>query len=279
MESPAASTATSPDTDVVAVPTPPPRSVVAVAHALLALAAVGGANFASFVLGFGHVATSSLLANTLLGLGIALLPRCAARLLQPSPDAMPRPLLRTLATAAGTTLLDLLWLLLLTPFLLLGGGIAAGAAEFLLFGPGRFLLAGLLVVTLIALRRPRAHDSKVLGASAANRSSGLVLRAASWLWLLAWVGLTTIVLLEPWESVGTDPRDGSHYFARPQRRDMPRERHTLFVATPLLGDAIRWHHVVGVEPSLPVDLSKLRFEGDAVFAERRDGVRVRLALR
>lgn len=279
MESPAASTATSLHAEVVAVPTPPPRSVVAVARAMLALTALGGANVLSFVLGFGHVATSSLLANALLGLGIAMAPRCAARLLQPALDAMPRPPLRTLATAAGATLLDLLWLLLLTPFLLLGGGIAIGVAEFLLFGAGRCLLAGLLVVTLVALRRPRAHDQNVLAPTAANRISGLVLRAASWLWLLTWVGLTTIGLLEPWPAVGTDPRDGSHYFARPLHRDMPRERHTLLVATPLCGEAVRWHQVVGVEPSLPVDLTMLRFEGDAVFAERGAGAPVRLALR
>jgi hypothetical protein len=86
-------------------------------------------------------------------------------------------------------------------------------------------------------------------------------------------------VFEPWESVGTDPRDGSHYFARPLRRDAPMQRHTLLVATPLCGDAIAWHHVVAVEPSLPVDLTELRFEGDALFAERRDGARVRLALR
>lgn len=246
---------------------------------MLALAALGGANVLSFVLGFGHVVTSSLLVNTLLSLGIALLPRFAARLLQPALDATQHPPLRALATAAGATLLDLLWLLLLTPFLLLGGGLAAGVAEFLLFGPGRYLLAGLLVVPLVALRRPRARDPKVLAASAANRSSGLVLCAASWLWLLTWVGLTTIELLEPWPAVGTDPRDGSHYFARPLHRDMPRERHTLLVATPLCGEAVRWHQVVGVEPSLPVDLTMLRFKGDAVFAERGDGAPVPLTLR
>ncbi len=246
---------------------------------MLALAALAAANVASSALGFGYVATNSPLANALLGLGIASLPRCAARLLQPAPDATPRPLLQTLATAVGATLLDLCWLLLLTPFLFLGGGIAAGVAEFLLFGYGRYGLAVLLVVAIVALLRQPAHAPKALAPHTAPRASGIALHAASWLWLLAWVGLTTIGLLEPWESVGTDPRDGSHYFARPLRRDAPMERHTLLVATPLCGDAIAWHHVVAVEPSLPVDLTELRFEGDAVFAECRDGARVRLALR
>lgn len=246
---------------------------------MLGLAALGSANFASFALGFGHVATSSLLANALLGLGIALLPRCAARLLQLPADATPRPPLRMLATAAGATLLDLLWLLMLTPILLIGAGSAAGVAEFLLFDAGGCLLAGLLVLPLVALRRRRAHDQKMLLPSAENRTSLLLLRAASWLWPLTWVGLTTIGLLAPWESVGTHPRDGSRYFARPLRRDTPKERHTLLVARPLLGEAIRWHHVVGVEPSLPVDLTGLRFEGDAVFAERGARAPVRLTLR
>lgn len=246
---------------------------------MLALAALGSANFVSFALGFGCVATSSRLANALLGLGIALLPRCAARLLQPAPDATPRPLLRTLATAVGATLLDLCWLLLLTPFLFLGGAIVAGVAEFLLFGDGRYGLAVLLVVAIVALLRRPAHAPEALPPHTAPRASGIALHAASWLWPLTWVGLMTVGLLEPWQAVGTDPRDGSHYFARPPRRDTPKERHTLLVAMPLLGDAIRWHHVVAVEPSLPVDLTELRFEGDALFAERRDGVRVRLALR
>ena len=246
---------------------------------MLALAALGSANVVSFLLGFGHVATSSLLANALLGLSIALLPRCAARLLQPAPDATPRPLLRTLATAAVATLLDLCWLLLLTPFLFLGGGIAAGVAEFLLFGDGRYGLAVLLVVAIVALLRRPAHAPEALAPHTAPRTSGIALHAASWLWPLTWVGLMTVGLLEPWQVVGTDPYDGSRYFARPLRRDAPMERHSLLVAAPLCGEAIRWHHVVAVEPSLPVDLTMLRFEGDALFAERRDGARLRLALR
>lgn len=258
----------------------PPRSrgVSTIAVALLVLAALAAANVASSALGFGYVATNSPLANALLALLIAMTPRFLLSLLQSGPDATLRTTRRTLA-AAGATVRDLGWLLLLAPFLLLGGGLAAGVAEFLLSGDGRYGLVVVLVVGLVELRRHTVHRRTTPPPSGAALARWPLLRAAGLLWLLAWLGLVAIYVFEPWQAVGTDPRDGSRYFARPLRRDAPMERHTLLVATPLCGDAIAWYHVVAVEPSLPVDLTMLRFEGDAVFAERSDGARLWIALR
>jgi hypothetical protein len=106
---------------------PSSRGVSTIAVALLVLAALGAANVASSALGFGYVATNSPLANALLALLIAMTPRFLLSLLQSGPDATLRTTRRTLA-AAGATVRDLGWLLLLAPFLLLGGGLAAGVA-------------------------------------------------------------------------------------------------------------------------------------------------------
>jgi len=90
-------------------------------------------------------------------------------------------------------------------------------------------------------------------------------------WLGAW--------LQPLEWIGTDPRDVCRYFARRLQRDTPKERHWLLVARPLGIPLLAWHRELAVEPSLPIDLTTLRFEADAVFAVRRDGTSVRLTLR
>lgn len=259
----------------------PPRSrvVSAIVIGLLLFVALGGANLASSLLGCGYVATSSWLANTMLLLALALTPLFLTRLLDPAPSVPSSTTRQTLVAAAASTVRDLGWLLLLVPFLLVGGSVAGGFVDFLLFREGRYVLLVLLVVGIVQSCRRSTHCQPTRSPVDAPWRWRALLGAMCWLWLLTCLGLLASNWLHPWESIGTDPHDGSRYFARRLQRDTPMERRWLLVATPLGGDAIAWHNGVAIEPSLPIDLTTLTFEDGAVFAQRRDGPPLRLALR
>lgn len=234
-----------------------------VAIGLLAFAGLGAAD----------VAWTLPAANTLALLALAITPLFVTRLLEPAPGAPRTSTRQVLLAAAIATARELSWLLVLLPLLLIGGSVAAGTADFLLFTDGRYLLAVLLVVGLVEFRRKPA---KAVTRPPPWRT---LQRAAGWLWLLAFFVLWFGGELGSLELVGTDPRDGCRYFARRLQRDTPKERHGLLVAMPLGTTLLAWHREVAVEPSLPVDLAMLRFADDSVFAERRDGTSVRLTLR
>lgn len=244
-----------------------------VAIGLFAFAGLGAADVASALLGVGYVAWTLPAANTLALLVLAVTPLFVTRLLEPAPGAPPTSTRQVLLAAAIATARELSWLLVLLPLLLIGGSLAAGTADFLLFTDGRYLLAVLLVVGLVEFRRKPA---KAVTRPLPWRT---LQHAAVWLWLLAFFAWWFGGGLPALELVGTDPRDGSRYFARQLQRDRSMHRPWVVVARPLGTTLLAWHREVAVEPSLPVDLTALRFEGDAVFAERRDGTSVRLTLR
>jgi hypothetical protein len=102
---------------------------------------------------------------------------------------------------------------------------------------------------------------------------------ASWLWLMAVVGLLGLHYDNPLEHVGTDGRSGKRYFAKRLQRDRGMQRHWLRERTPLPGGWLGWWRIVPIEPSLPVDLTTLAFEGGMVFAQRSHGPPLRLELR
>lgn len=253
----------------------PPRSrgVVVVAIGLLAFAGLGAADIASALLGVGYVAWTLPAANTLALLVLAVAPLFVTRLLGPTSGAPPTSTRQALLAAAIATARELGWLLVLLPLLLIGGSVAAGTADFLLFTDGRYLLALLLVVGLVEFRRKPA---KAVTRPLPWRS---LQRAAGWLWLLAFFALWFGGELPALELVGSDPRDGCRYFARRLQRDRSMHRPWVVVARPLGTTLLAWHREVAVEPSLPADLAMLRVADDGVFAERRDGTSVRLTLR
>lgn len=248
---------------------------------LLAFAVLGAANVASSLLGSGYLASSSWAVNAAFVLALAMTPMFVTRLLEPSPGVPSRSQLRTVAAAATTSLLDLCSIPAILLLLWVGHTLVGGAVEFLLFREGRYLTLALLLVGILKLCRKPAPISPAEPPplpDAPPRGRRL-LRATCWLWLFACCALLLFDWLQPLELVGTDPRDGSRYFARRLQRDTPKERHGLLVARPLGTTLLAWHREVTVEPSLPVDLTALRFEGDAVFAERRYGTSLRITLR
>lgn len=272
MDQPEGTVAASHGSDTIAGSTPRPRGVGVVAIGLLLFAAVGGANLASSLLGFGYVAWSLPAANALALLVLAITPLFLARLLEPVPDAPPTSTWRLMLAATTATARELSWLLVLLPLLLIVGPVAAGTAHFLLVTDGRYLLVVLLVVGIVEFRR------KPSNAATEPRPWRRLQRAAGWLWLLALLALWFGGGLPPLELVGTDPRDGCRYFARQLQRDRSMHRPWVIAARPLGGSAIAWHRFVTVEPPLPVDLATLRFEDGGVFADRHDGTSLRLTL-
>lgn len=278
------------------------RRIDGLAGILLAATALGGANLYGVASGRGGVAAPSDWTNLAGGLLVAMTPlfvclrhraRANSRALSPM-----RATMSAAATTVGTTACLLvtapIWLLVLLLFV-----------DFVGFWASRERLVALIVVLTIALgmwwqsRRnerqarlaafatslaaptgsPAPAVERPIAPGSQPRPWPAIAMVASWLWLMAVVGLLGLHYANPLEHVGTDGRSGKHYFARQLQRDRGMQRHWLSERTPVLGGWLEWWRIVAVEPSLPVDLTTLRFEDGLVFAECRDGTLVRLELR
>lgn len=278
------------------------RGVGGLAGVLLAATALGGANLYGVVSGPGGLACASNWANQVGVLLLAMTPlfvclrhraRANSRALSP---------MRATLSAAATTVGSTAGLLVTLPIWLLVLFLFADFVGFWASSERRVAMIAVLAVAVgmwwqscknarqarlaasaTSLAAPTGspvpETDRPTSLGSQRRPWPAIAMVASWLWLMAVVGLLGLHYANPHEHVGTDGRSGKHYFARLLQRDRGMQRHWLSERTPLLGGWLEWWRIVTVEPSLPVDLTTLAFDGGMVFAQRRDGPPVRLELR
>lgn len=269
---------------------------------MLAATALGGANLYGVVSGRGGLACTSNWANLVGVLLLAMTPpfvclrhraRANSRALSP---------MRATMSAAATTVGSTMGLLVTLPIWLLVLFLFADFVGFWASSERRVALLAVLALAVGMWWRSRRIERRArLEAFATSLAAPTVSPApaverpiapasqprpwpaiamvASWLWLMAVVGLLGLHYDNPLEHVGTDGRSGKRYFAKRLQRDRGMLRHWLSERTPLPGGWLEWWRIVTIEPSLPVDLATLRFAGSVVFAVCRDGTEQRLELR
>lgn len=278
------------------------RRVGGLAGALLTATALGGANLYGVVSGRGGLAAASDWANLAGVLLLAMTPLFVCLRHRARTNSRALSPMRATMSAAATTVGSTAGLLVTLPIWLLVLFLFAGFVGFWASSERRVAMIALLAVALgmwwLSCRNARqarlAASATSLAAATGpplpetDRPTSLgsqrrpwpaIAMVASWLWLMAVVGLLGLHYDNPLEHVGTDGRSGKRYFAKRLQRDRGMQRHWLSERTPLLGGWLEWWRIVTIEPSLPVDLTTLRFEGSVVFAECSDGTVQRLELR
>lgn len=269
---------------------------------LLAATALGAANLYGVVSGRGGLAAASNWANQLGVLLLAMTPLfvCLRHRARTSSRALSS--MRATMSAAATTVGSTVGLLVTLPIWLLVLFLFAGFVGFWASSERRVALIAVLALAVGMWWQSRRNERQArLAAFATSLAASMdspapaverpiapgsqprpwpaIAMVASWLWLMAVVGLLGLHNDNPLEHVGTDGRSGKRYFATRLQRDRGMLRHWLSERTPLPSGWLEWWRIVTIEPSLPVDLATLRFEGSVVFAVCRDGTVQRLELR